>query len=157
MLGILTAVSLILGLVESFIPLNFSGVPGIKLGLSNIAVLLAVYIFGKKEGAAVLIAKVLLSLVLFSGISGFIYSACGAALSFSVICFLYNKKSFTPIGVSAASASAHNTGQITAAFLLTKSVGLFWYLPLLMIFGAALGSLTGFLTLIILNRIKKTA
>ena len=150
--GILAASALILGLVESMLPTSFLPVPGIKLGLSNIAVLFAVYFIGKKEGFAVMTVKVLLSAILYAGINGLIYSASGALFSFGVICLLIRFRCFSVVGVSAAAGTVHNVGQLFAAIILLKTGMLIGYLPVLIISGCITGVLTGLITAFILKR-----
>ena len=150
--GILAALALILGVLESMLPTVIS-VPGIKLGLSNIAVVLAVYLLGKGEGFAVMITKVLLSALLYAGINGLIYSAMGGAFSFFVIGILYKRKSFSVVGVSAAAGAAHNIGQIFAAIIVVKSAALLNYLPVLVIAGCISGLLTGIICSLMIEKI----
>ena len=51
-LGLMLALALILSYVESLIPFSF-GIPGIKLGLPNLAIVFALYRLGWKDACAV--------------------------------------------------------------------------------------------------------
>ena len=152
-LGLLSALAIILGWVEHMVPL-LPSVPGVKLGLGNIVVVLALYRFGKKEAAAVSAVKVLLSALLFGSVSGLVYSASGAALSFLTMCLLYKNEKLTPIGVSAAGGAAHVIAQIAAAILLTSTVQLWRLIPPLLAVGTLTGALSGAVALMIQKKLK---
>jgi len=152
-LAILTAVALVLGYVESLFPLNF-GVPGIKLGLANTAVLLAIILMGRKEGLLLLLAKVLLSAVLFAGFAGTVYGLAGGLLSWTVMAALKDIKAFSSVGISVAGAAAHNLGQILVAMLLTGSTAIIGYFPILLISGTIAGVLTGLIAQALIRALK---
>lgn len=153
-LAILTAVALVLGYVESLFPLQF-GFPGIKLGLANTAVLLAIFLLGKKEGFLLLLAKVLLSAVLFAGFAGTVYGLTGGLLSWGVMALLKDIRFFSPVGVSVAGAAAHNTGQILAAMLMTGSTAIIGYFPVLLLSGTVAGFLTGTISYVLIKALEK--
>ena len=105
--GILAALALILGWVDSMIPLS-AAVPGLRLGLANLAVVIALYRLGVWHAAAVSTTKVLLSALLFGSLSGLMYSAAGAAVSLAVMILLHRLPSLSPVGVSSAGGAAHH-------------------------------------------------
>ena len=152
--ALLAALAVILGWVESLLPLNL-GVPGIKLGLGNIAVLAALYLLGTRQAALVAAAKVCLSSLLFSGFSGFVYASCGAALSLAVMCLLYRCRSFSPIGISAAGGICHIAAQFAAAMIATSTPELWRIMPLPLAAGVLTGALTGFAANILIARLGK--
>ena len=84
LIGILIALSLILGWVENMIPIS-AKIPGIKLGLANIVVVFALYKLGIGEAALLSVAKALLTSLLFGNMAGFLYSAAGAVLSYAAM------------------------------------------------------------------------
>jgi len=153
-LSILTAVSLVLGYIESLFILPFP-VPGIKLGLANVAILLAIYILGRKQALLLLLAKVLLSAVLFAGLAGTLYSLIGGLLSWFTMSMLYKHKGFSPAGVSVAGAAAHNLGQILIAMLLTGSTVIFSYFPVLLFAGTIFGLITGIIAYMVIYAMNK--
>lgn len=153
-LGILAAAAIILGWVEHLLPLVPS-VPGIKLGLGNIVVLLVLYRHGGREAALVSAAKVLLSALLFGSVSGLLYSASGAVFSLAAMLLLYKRKAFSPIGVSAAGGAAHITAQILAAMLLTLTSRLWTLTPPLLAVGTLTGALNGLITSLVIKRLEK--
>lgn len=138
-LGLLLAFALILGYVETLIPLPF-GVPGMKLGLPNLAVLLALYLLGAKEALLLNTARVCLSAFLFGSLSSLLYSLAGAIFSFLIMALLKKSSCFSVCGVSCAGGIAHNAAQLFVAVLITETVRILYYIPPL----AACGCLTGF-------------
>lgn len=134
------SLAIVLGYVETLIPINIP-IPGIKFGLSNFAVLFAVYRFGKKSAFSVICIKVFVTALLFSGMQSMIYSFAGGMLSFAAMVIL--KKFVSVKYVSIAGGIFHNVGQLTAAALVLKSIAVFWYLPYLLIGGIITGLLIG--------------
>lgn len=141
-MGMFLAAALILGYVESLIPFSF-GIPGMKLGLANLAVLLALYRIGTKEAFLVDILRIVLSGFLFGSLYSILYSMAGGVFSFLVMLLL--KKTGQPgvIFVSMAGGVSHNIGQLAVAALVVETKGLFYYLPPLMAAGAVTGLLLG--------------
>ena len=138
-LGLLLAFALILGYVETLIPFPF-GVPGMKLGLPNLAVLLVLYLFGAREALLVNICRVCLSAFLFGSFSSLLYSLAGAFFSFFIMALLKKHPAFSITGVSCAGGIAHNAAQLCVAMLITETVQILYYIPPLL----ACGCLTGF-------------
>lgn len=152
-LGLLSALAIILGWVEHMVPL-LPSVPGVKLGLGNIVVVLALYRFGKREAFAVSAVKVLLSALLFGSVSGLVYSASGAAFSFFVMCLFYKNEKLTPVGVSAAGGAAHICAQVAAAIILTSTPQLWRLIPPLLAVGVLTGALSGAVVLMLQKKLK---
>lgn len=130
-----------LGFVESMLPVP-SGIYGMKLGLSNIVVLVVLYLLGSKSAIWAAFTKILVYSLLFGGVSGFLYSLCGGVLSLAVEILLKKTKLFSIVGVSCAGGVFHNAGQILCAcFLIGKNV--LYYFPVLILSGMITGVLTG--------------
>lgn len=142
--GMFLAFALILSYVESLIPFYF-GVPGIKLGLANLAVLLVLYLYGWKEALLLNVMRVFLSGFLFGNMFMILYSLAGAAASFLIMCLLKMTKRFGIAGVSMAGGVFHNIGQIAVAVLVTETAGVIFYLPFLLLAGVITGMLNGLL------------
>ena len=140
-LAILTCITLVLGYLESLIPLGVA--PGVKLGLANTVLLYAVYLMGPGSAALLMLMKVLLSGLLFGGISAMLYSMAGGVLSLSIMLLLRRSRHVGVIGVSVAGAVCHNIGQLLMACLMVESRALLGYLPILLISAAVTGLLTG--------------
>lgn len=143
LLGLLTALSLVLGWVERLLPLP-GGLPGMKLGLANLAVLLALYGTDIPSAGLLSLLKVGLSALLFSnGLTAMAYSAAGAVLSFAGMAALRKWDRFGVVTVSAAGGLLHNMGQLLAAVAITRTVGLWSLAPLLAAAGLGTGLLLG--------------
>ena len=153
-LGLFAAAAMLLGYVESLIPV-FVTVPGMKLGLANLAVVLALYLFGWKEAAAVSAVRILLSALLFGSLFSVAFSAVGGILSFAVMVLLKKTKKFSIIGVSIAGGVAHNIGQLFVASLVVSNFHIFYYLTVLLVTGAVTGALIGVLSGELEKRLKK--
>ncbi|MGP1441636.1 MAG: Gx transporter family protein [Anaerovoracaceae bacterium] len=151
--AMMTAIALIFSYIEVLIPFNF-GFPGIKLGLSNLIVIIALYRLGTGYAFLVNTARILLSGLLFGGVSAMLYSLAGGMLSFAVMFILKKTKMFSPIGVSMAGGVFHNIGQLTLAALITETGKIFLYMPILMISGTITGVLIGIAAVYILKKIR---
>ena len=153
-LGIALTLAMMLSYVESVIILPVA-IPGIKIGLTNLAVVFLLYRYGWKEALAVNTARILLSSLLFGSLPGFIFSIAGALLSF--ICMLAVKQlSFSsPLFTSMTGGVTHNTGQLIAAMVMFSSSVLGYYLPVLLVSGLITGALNGMLAGVLLKRIPE--
>lgn len=153
-LSALIAVAMILSYVESMIP-AFVAVPGVKMGLSNIATVFALYTLGWPYAICVSAVRVVLSALLFGNVVGLIYSLSGAALALLGMILLQRLNSFSSIGVSVVGGVLHNAGQIIAACIVMKTVGISVYFIPLVISGTISGVLIGVVSGMLVERIKK--
>ncbi|MCF0121040.1 MAG: Gx transporter family protein [Oscillospiraceae bacterium] len=152
-LALLTALALILSYIEALIPLPF-GVPGIKLGLANIAVVFTLFKLTAKDAVIVSIIRVVIASLLFGTFASFIYSLSGAVLSLAVMSLLKRSEKFSPTGVSVAGGVMHNLGQLAAAAFMLGTGRLMWYFPVLCISGIAAGVIIGLLSGLIIKRLE---
>jgi heptaprenyl diphosphate synthase len=143
-LGIFLAFVLVVGLIERMIPLDFI-VPGVRLGFSNIVILLSIYIFRTPYTLSLVVLKCVLLSALTGGPSSFMYSICGSMLSFAAMSLMVHRlgKRVGPIGVSVVGAVCHIAGQLAAASLILASPDVFVLLPPLMLLAGASGVLVG--------------
>lgn len=151
-LGLFSAIAIIFGYVESLLPI-FIGLPGIKLGLANLAVLFLLERYTFREASIVSVIRILVIGFLFGNMFSIIYSLSGAALSLTCMTFMKAKTDFSPIGISVFGGVTHNIGQLLAATLIVKNASLIYYAPALLIFGVITGILIGLLTAEILRRL----
>ena len=135
--GIFAALAILMGYVEAVIPIPVP-VPGIKLGLSNIVVLLCMYVMGRKEAFFISVVRVLISALLFKGFVGLWYSLAGAFLSYFA---MLNKASI--IGVSVTGGVFHNIGQIAVACIMLGRNVVLYLVPILMVSGVITGVVIG--------------
>lgn len=153
LLAMLTAVAMILSYVESLLP--SVGIPGVKMGLANIAVIFALFRFGWKEAAALSLVRVVLVSLLFGSVGAMLYSLAGAVLSLAVMVLLRRIDRFSTVGISVAGGVAHNAGQILMAMLILQTKQLLGYLPVLAVSGIAGGVLTGLAAALLIRRIPE--
>lgn len=151
--GLLTGVMLVLGYVESLLPVV--GIPGVKLGLSNTVLLYALYLMDAKSAVLLATLKVLLSGFLFGSPASMLYSAAGAVLSLCAMLLLQRTRGISVVGVSVAGAACHNIGQCAAAALFVQVRAMLAYLPVLLISAAVTGVVTGVAAKYLLRYIKK--
>ena len=126
--GVFTALALIFSYVESLIPFHI-GIPGVKLGLANLIVVVALYKMGTEEAYALSVARIVLSGFLFANLFSIIYSLAGGMLSLTVMVFLKKKGWFSVYGVSLAGGVMHNVGQLLVAYFTVNTYGIFYYVP----------------------------
>lgn len=153
-LGFLLALSLILSYIESLLPLAI-GIPGIKLGLPNLVVVLLLYSYGAKEALAVNLLRIVLSGFLFGNLSAILYALSGAICSFAVMFLLRKTGRFSMMGTSIGGGVFHNIGQIITAMFVVETFAPAFYLPFLLIAGAATGFLIGLIGSRVLPNIRR--
>lgn len=141
-LALTVSFALILSFIESRIP-AFVAIPGVKVGLANIAVIFTLYKFGIWEAASVSAVRVLLVSTLFGSPVSFIYSFTGAVLSLCTMFILKKLTPLTEITVSVAGGVMHNIGQICAASVMLGTNVVIYYLPFLLLSGILAGIAVG--------------
>ena len=147
------AVGLIMGYIESFIVIPVS-IPGFRIGIANIAVVLAMYLLGPIYGMCIVLTRVILASALYGTGASFLYSLFGAAFSYAIMVVL-SKKGFSVYGVSVAGAVTHNLAQTIVAYFLVGNIYVMTYIPVLLIIGVFAGLLVGALSDIIYRRLRK--
>lgn len=140
--GVYAAAAVLLGYVELLIPLPIP-VLGAKVGLPNLAVLLALYRWGLREALTVQAVRILITGLLFGNLFSIAFSLAGGLLSLPVMWLAAKRGGLTEIGVSIAGAAAHNTGQLAAAVCLVGSWRLLAYYPLLLVCAVIAGLAIG--------------
>ena len=145
-MGIFVAYALVMSLIERMIPLSFS-IPGIRLGLTNVVVLMALYLFSLSRAVTLVILKCLMAAMFAGSVTALFYSLGGSLLSFAVMVALMRlfRERISPVGVSVAGAAFHNIGQILVACLLFRSWVMLLYLPALLLVGIGTGAAIGVL------------
>lgn len=140
--GSMLALAIICGYVEMLIPFDF-GIPGMKLGLANIAALVLLYKNGFLSAFAVNVSRILLVGILFGNAMSVFYSLAGGILSLIVMYLMKKAPIFSIVGVSVAGATAHNIGQLAAALVAIGIKAVIFYLPFLLVFAVITGFLIG--------------
>ena len=152
--GMLLALAAALSFLEGLLPVTAMLPPGVRLGLSNIVTMYALFFLGKKEALAVAAGKSLFVLLTRAPVAALL-SFFGGVLSILVMLAVLRKKDASYMLISTAGAVAHNVGQLCASVLITGSALTFWYLPVLILSGAAMGVLTSVLLRALLPLLRK--
>ena len=156
LLALLTATALGLFVLELQLPAPLP-VPGAKLGLSNIVTVCVLFLYGRKEAAAVLVVRVLLGAVITGQLGALPYSLAGGALSLGVLMLLKPLLTDRQLWIAGVIGGfLHNLGQLGMAVLITRTPALFAYLPVLLLTGMGAGLLTGLCAQLIVLRLRKT-
>lgn len=141
-LGVIAAFGAILSYIEAIISFGIF-IPGVKLGLANIAVVIALYIYGYKDALIINIVRIVVVGLIFGNLFSISFSIAGALISYIVMALLKKVDIFSTIGVSVAGGVAHNVGQLLIATLIIESYSVINYLPVLMLAGIICGLIIG--------------
>lgn len=150
--GVFTALALIFSYVETLIPISF-GIPGVKLGLANLIIVIALFKLKLKETYLLSVVRILLSGFLFGNYFSIIYSLAGTLLSLSVMALLKRAGGFSIIGISIAGGVFHNIGQLFVAMAVVEMFQAAYYVPVLLVAGLLTGCLIGILAQEMLKRL----
>ena len=153
MAGMFTALAMIFSYVDVLIPIKV-GIPGMKLGLANLVVVVTLYTMGAPMAFAVSMIRIVLVSATFGSLSAMLYSLAGGLLSFAGMILLKKIPNFSMVGVSVAGGLLHNMGQLIVAMAVVENIHLVSYLPPLMIAGTVTGMLIGIISGQVVPRIK---
>ncbi len=153
-LGLLLAFALALSYIEVLLPIG-TGIPGVKPGLANLAVLLCLTLFSPVDALLLTVLKACLSCLLFGNMSMLLYSLSGAVISCIVMIAASRViKLHLPV-VSMCGGIFHNLAQFAVALLILHTKGLFYYLPVLTASGLVTGLILGILASLVSPKLKK--
>ena len=152
-LALAIALAMILSFVESQIP-AFVAIPGVKIGLANIAVVFVLYKLGWKEAVLISLVRVVMVSVLFGTAVSLFYSVAGAVLSLTGMVLLRKTGLFSTVAVSVTGGVLHNVGQILMACLLLETNVIVYYLPFLILSGVIAGVVIGVVSAIMVIRVQ---
>ena len=153
MTGMFVALAMIFSYVEVLIPINL-GIPGMKLGLANLVVVVTLYVLGVKTAFAVSIIRIILVSMTFGSLSAMLYSMAGGLLSFAGMVLFKKIRALSVVGVSVIGGVLHNAGQVIVAMAVVENVMLVSYFPPLMIAGTITGALIGIVSSNVIPRVK---
>lgn len=153
LMGLLIALAMALSWVELLVPLSVT-VPGVKLGLANLAIIFALYRLGNRAAWSLSLLRVFLVTFTFGNAYSMWYSLAGAVLSLSVMMLLRRTGRFSLLGVSVAGAVSHNLGQIAVAAVVLGSASMVYYLPVLLVSGTVAGICIGAVAATLVRRIQ---
>ncbi|HHU73569.1 MAG TPA: Gx transporter family protein [Clostridiales bacterium] len=152
--GLLVSLAFILSYLESLFPIPIP-IPGIKIGVANLVVMIALYGFGSTQAFVLSIIRIILVGFTFGNLSTMMYSLAGGLLSCLLMILFKKLKFFSMVGVSIIGGISHNIGQILMAILILESASIINYLPALLITGTITGTLIGIIGGLIEKRLKK--
>ena len=152
-LSCLLGIALMLSFLEAILPLSII-LPGFKLGLANVIILLCLKYWGLREALLINIARILLSALLFGNILSLALSLSGGIASTLLMCLLLKSKKLSDLGVSSAGGAIHNFAQILAAMLMLSTSSIFRLAPFLLILGGITGVFCGILSVFLEKRIN---
>lgn len=152
-LGVFIALALILSYVESLIPVS-AGIPGVKLGLTNIVTVLMLYIATPTETFVLCVFRAVLSGFMFGSAFSIIYSLAGCILSFFAMLLLKKTNKFKVVSISVVGGISHNIGQIIVASIVLSTYSVAYYVPVLLVAGTLTGLVIGVVSEEILLRIE---
>lgn len=152
--GVFMALALIFSYVEILVPISM-GIPGVKLGLANLIIVIALYKVSVKETYLLSVGRILLSGFLFGNLFAILYSLAGGLLSLTAMTIFKRGNRFSIFGISMLGGVSHNVGQLIMAAIVLESFGIIYYLPVLLVSGLVTGLLIGVVANKMLKRIKK--
>ena len=150
-LGLLIALAFVFSYVEFLLPVNI-GVPGAKLGLANLVIIVALYTLGEREAFLLSVLRIVLVGFTFGNMASMIYSLAGGILSYTVMVLAKKLKRLSLTGVSVLGGVFHNVGQIIVAILVVETTSLLYYLPVLILAGTLSGVAIGVLGAMVTRR-----
>lgn len=151
--GVFTALALIFSYIETLIPFHF-GIPGIKLGLANLLIVIFLYKRNVKEALLLSVVRIVLAGFMFGSLFSILYSLVGGLLSLLIMNLLKNSGKFSVMGVSIAGGVSHNLGQLVVAMAAVETYRVGYYFPVLLVAGMLTGLLIGMIANEVLKRLK---
>ncbi len=152
--AMLVAVAFVLAWLEAQVPALIA-VPGVKLGLTNLVVLIALYKLSWKDALVINLIRIVLVGFTFGNIFSLMYSISGGLISGIGMIVLKEVVHARLVSVSITGALLHNLGQLIVAMIVLDTSSLFYYLVVLWIAGAVAGTLLGLICVPIVKSIKK--
>lgn len=152
-LALTISFAMILSYIEARIP-AFVAIPGVKIGLANIAVIFILYKMGPKEAAIVSVLRVLLISMLFGNVETMFFSLMGAVFSLTIMVLLKKLTPLSEVVVSVSGGVMHNVGQIVATMILLETDVVLYYLPFLILSGTIAGIVVGVVAALLIKRVR---
>ena len=153
-IGLMIALAFVFSYIELLHPIHI-GIPGVKLGLANLAIIVCLYTLGDKEAFLLSVIRIVLVGFTFANMSMMMYSLAGGILSFVIMWLAKKTNKLSMTGVSVLGGGFHNVGQILLAMWVLETESLLYYLPVLIGSGIVAGVVIGLLGALIAKRIKK--
>lgn len=156
LMGLLFALAMALSFLESLLPALPMLPPGIRLGLSNIITMYALFVLGPVSGYTIAVLKSLFVLLTHGAVAAAM-SAAGGIVSVTVMLLLSRlpgvKKQYLLLSIFGG--AAHNLGQLVAARFIINNLYVWYYLPVLLVAGIVMGAITGMALRVILPYLNR--
>lgn len=152
-LGLFIALAFVFSYIEFLIPVNI-GIPGAKLGLANLVVIVAMYTLGERDAFILSMIRILLVGFTFANMAMMLYSFAGGIASYAAMVIAKKSKLLSITGVSVTGGVFHNVGQIIVAMLVLDTASLIYYLPVLLLAGVLSGVAIGILGALAVRRLQ---
>lgn len=154
-IGVLTAISVVISIIESYFTFIGNIVPGLKLGLANIVILFALYKYNFKTAISISLVRILIVALIRTGFGiNFFFSLAGAI--FSILSMsLVKKTHLSIIGVSIIGSICHSIGQVLVGIIMLDNYNVIYYLPYLLLFSIPTGILIGIIAKRLLKYTEK--
>ena len=154
-MAMLTAISMIVFLIEAQIPLPIA-IPGVKLGVANVITLFAIWTLGRREAGVILLIRIVLGNLIVGSVMAMLYSLAGGLLCWVIMSLMKPITSRKHIWVmSIFGAMGHNVGQLAVAIFVSGTVSIAIYAPVLFLAGIVTGFFTGQCAQAVLNHMDK--
>ena len=154
-MALLCAIALTIFMIEAQIP-PLVPIPGVKLGLSNIVTVFAVFVLGPAEAAVILFGRIFLGAVFAGNFSSILYSASGGLLAILVTIGLRKLLTQQQLWIAGClGAITHSIGQMAMAVLVTGTVSIAVYLPIMIVCSIVTGIFTGLCAQLLVKRGNK--
>ena len=152
--GLMVALAFILSYVESLLPVV--GIPGVKLGLANLVVLITLYLLRPRDALVISLLRIVLAGFTFGSPASMLYSLAGGLVSLGVMVLCRRTDRFSVLGVSGAGGVSHNLAQLAVAAAVLRTPQIVWYLPVLLLSGVLTGALIGITSRMCLPKLQRT-
>jgi heptaprenyl diphosphate synthase len=156
-ISLLLALSVVLSIIEGIVPIFNGFIPGLKIGLANIAVLFVLYKYSFKDAFILSVLRVFIVAILRTGLFSitFSFSLVGAILSIAIMAFAKNYTKLSIIGISTIGSISHTIGQLIVAAVFLNTGKIFYYFPILLIISTITGIFIGLISRQLYLRISK--
>ena len=151
--GLMIALAFIFSYIESLLPVV--GIPGVKLGLANLVVLVTLYLLRPRDALAISCLRILLVGFTFGSLASMVYSLAGGLVSLGVMMLCRRTEKFSVLGVSVAGGVCHNLAQLAVAAAVLRTPQIVWYLPILLLSGVLTGALIGIVARLCLPKLRR--
>lgn len=151
--GLMIALAFIFSYIESLLPVV--GIPGVKLGLANLVVLVTLYLLRPRDALVISLVRIVLVGFTFGSPASMLYSLAGGLLSLGVMVLCRRTEKFSLLGVSLAGGVTHNLAQLAVAAAVLRTPQIVWYLPILLLSGMLTGALIGIVVGLSLPKLRR--